>query len=309
MLKTRLIWISLLLLFTGVPSLVQARWLHKHKSSTYRSGYEQGYQKGYDDGKSDRSNGSAFDLQGHQSDISTAENVSGISGKKSTFDKGFRTGFDKGYQDGFNGREAQLNPGMAPSSQEGLMPSQLARTEAQPKTSYSAGWNDAYRLGYKGGETDRANGAKFDADDAPGYKGYRSEYQSSFGSKKQFKKGWHKGFMLGYEDGYSGLVSRLITPEQNQNAAASAEQVAPPVAEQAPPAEPRAEQATPQEEQSSEQAASQEPQTAENVPTQQPQNTPRSLPKTGSDLPLIALFGLASIGASLVVRAFRQDSA
>jgi hypothetical protein len=171
-------------------------------------------------------------------------------------------------------------------------PAAMARTDIQPEASaFRSGWDTGYKNGYQDGQTDHNNGSKFDADDAPNYKGYRSSFDSSMGKRSEFKKGYREGFNLGYQDGYSGLVSRLIEPQtQQQIPAASNREVIPPEAAPSQPQPSTAEQPPP---------VQQPPQTAE----AQPQ--PKKLPRTASGLPWLALFGLSGISVSLFLRTLR----
>lgn len=181
-------------------------------------------------------------------------------------------------------------------------PSQLARADVGThKTAYAAGWDNGYSTGYKDGQMDHRQGAKFDADDAPGYKGYRSTYNSSLGKRSQFKKGYRKGFDLGYQDGYSGLTSRLIisTPAESQPSGV------PQSSEVRPPESSSAQEAPIQQEP----RAEQEEQAPPAQTNEQAQTEPRSLPKTASDLPLLGLLGLVSIGLSLVFRSLGKEQA
>jgi LPXTG-motif cell wall-anchored protein len=176
---------------------------------------------------------------------------------------------------------------------ENQEPAAMARADVQPETSaFRSGWDTGYKNGYQDGQADHNNGSKFDADDAPNYKGYRSSYDSSMGKRSHFKKGYREGFDLGYQDGYSGLVSRLIEPQaREQIPSASYREETPPEAAPSQTQPSTAEQQPPAQEPSSDQTA---------------QAQPQKLPKTASGLPWLALLGFSGISISLVLRKLRS---
>lgn len=186
------------------------------------------------------------------------------------------------------------------ASQSTQMPSELAR--ADEGSPYKSGWDTGYRKGYDGGQADHNRGAKFDADDAAGYKSGHPFCESLEGKgEHQCRKGYRLGFKLGYQDGYSGLQSRLITSQESTPSQAVV------IPEQAPsqPESPNQSEMQNQSEQPSaavqENPESQQPSTNETA-----QNTPRALPKTASNVPLFGLIGLAGIALSLLSRAVRK---
>jgi hypothetical protein len=304
--KKQLIWASLLVLFAGIPALLPAKTHKMGGSSAFKAGYDQGYSRGYDSGKQDQSSGAMFDVNNH-TDFKTADiGWNKSDGSRSKYKKGFRAGFRAGYGDGYNGKEPQMAlipifpaPPVAESMPQ-TSPSELARADVEThKTAYSAGWDQGYRSGYHDGQMDHRRGANFDADDAPGYKGYRTSYNSSTGKRSQFKKGYRKGFNLGYQDGYSGLMSRLISSP----GPAQAQPPAPPSSEVTPPeSQPSTAQQAP-----AEVPAQQEAQAPSAQTNRQAQVMPRTLPKTASDIPLLGLFGFASILLSLVFRSLEGE--
>jgi hypothetical protein len=183
------------------------------------------------------------------------------------------------------------------------MPSELARAEAPAgKSPYRSGWDTGCKRGYEGGQTDHGNSAKFDADDAPGYRDGYSFCESLEGkAEHRCRKEYRVGFNLGYQDGYSGLVSRLMEPQKSapSQAAASSMQI-PSQPETATQPEIRNE---PQEPATAMQETPSEPSITE---TAQAGNQLSSLPKTASTLPLLGLMGLTGIALSLLFRALRK---
>jgi hypothetical protein len=174
-------------------------------------------------------------------------------------------------------------------------PAAEARADVQPQTSaFRSGWDTGYKSGYQDGQTDHNNGAKLDADDAPGYKGYRSSFDNSMGKRSEYKKGYREGFNLGYQDGYSGLVSRLIEPKEEMPAASNREQTLPEAAQNQPQPS-TAEQQPPAKEPSNNETAQAQPQ-------------PKKLPRTASGLPWLALLGLSGVSFSLLLRTLRSHT-
>jgi hypothetical protein len=182
-------------------------------------------------------------------------------------------------------------------------------------TDYRAGWDQGYKLGYDAGVADHQQGAKFDADDAPGYKGYRTSFESSLGKRSHFKSGWKKGFKNGYDDGYSGVVSQLITtttiqqssiqpqPQTDYESESSVQQ-----SEQAPSQEARADEnwQTQPSSSSSVSSTSSSASSMHRFHRTSGHKVVRRMPRTASDLPLIALIGLLAIASSQIFRVVRK---
>jgi hypothetical protein len=297
----KLIWLSLLTLLTCTV-LVSAHGQKNKQTNAYHSGFNHGYSQGFDQGKNDLSNNTGFN--GNRDFQNTQIGYNKAYGSRSEFKKGFQSGFKSGYQDGFSGKEKQQalsDVDVLPSSGEIPPPAEMARAEAQTGTTvFRSGWDTGYKNGYKDGQADHDKGAKLDADDAPGYKGYRSTYESSMGKRSRYKKAYLEGFNQGYQDGYSGLVSRLIqSPSQEQIPAASMKEEIPSHATPSP-----AQPSTAMQEQPVQQSNDSTEPTENQTAQTQPQ--PEALPKTASGLPLLALFGLAGIFSSLLLRALRN---
>jgi flagellar biosynthesis/type III secretory pathway protein FliH len=280
--KTWLIGLSLLAMLAGILAVANAHGKKDNQSNAYNSGYDQGYTQGYQKGQDDHNRGVASDEKGEFKNSQAEYNKS--YGSKKNFDKGYRAGFELGYQDGFSGKQAQITPGM-----EGAEPpASMARAETtEGETPFKQGWDTGYKTGYEDGLADHEKGAKMDADDAPGYKGYRNTYNESMGKRSHYKKGYKEGFESGYQDGYSGLISRLVSPPEMPQTGFSGAEETPPQTNQVPP------------------EASIQPPAA---PPDQAQNQPRRLPKTASNLSLLALLGLAGVGLSFAFRKLRTTA-
>lgn len=340
--KKQLILTFLLGLLLSIPALVHAMvgipGMHhgKHKdanqssvinqsavdqNSTYRAGYDQGYPRGFDQGRSDHGAGLKYDFDDN-ADYKDPDDIGWTSamGNKREFEKGFRSGFELGYQDGYSGKEPQIATApplpeveQQPQAAETVPliqrpseiqePSELARTEEPTESPYRMGWDEGYKRGFEGGQNDHTSGAKFDEDDAPGFKDGHSfcepiEHKGEHQCRKQYRK----GFKQGYADGYSGLVSRLLTPQvpaQSQAAATATEIPGQAETQNQQPS-------TAMQETSPSQPSTAMQETQPSPSTTIAKNQPRALPKTASDLSVLGLIGILGIALSLMLRMFRR---
>jgi hypothetical protein len=324
--KKQLIWLSLLTMLIGVPAIVSAdshvnerhvNERHGIDNGPYGAGWNMGYKTGYDSGLADHDRGAKLDIdeaQGFKAFKSSCESIKGRD--EGRCKNGYNQGFRLGYQDGFYGMASRLvspveTPSAAeltPSMEQTQAPAEMARADEGSRTAeegtgpFRTGWDSGYKTGYDSGQADHSRGAKLDADDAPGYRAFKSTCESVEGRDEiQCKKGYDKGFMLGYQDGYSGLTSRLVSPAPTPQAAETPAQSAAPIESQ-----PSTAMETPQPSTTIETPA---PESSANTSEKQEMAQaaqPKSLPKTASSLPLLALLGLAGIALSFLFRVLRN---
>lgn len=83
--------------------------------------------------------------------------------------------------------------------------------------SYSAAWENGYRLGYGAGSNDHSYRSSYDVDRNKTYRDADSGYRGEYGSKDQYKREFRDAYESGYRDGYEGRRSQVDYRSYNRD--------------------------------------------------------------------------------------------
>ena len=169
-------------------------------SNGSQPGYQRGYNTGFQHGRADRVQRLGYDPRGDNNLRGNRGNDPwyGNGGNRNQSLAGYREGYRSGYDDGYNGRNQRANGayGNGGYGRDDRYGSYGNQGSGYNNTAF----NNGYRDGINGAQSDIRENKDFDYNDHGWYREADRGYSSRYGNKEAYRRQYRQGYEAGYRE-------------------------------------------------------------------------------------------------------------